>query len=126
MTTSRTSNAPLPSRRSTERAALEVGVDFHSEHNFFAGLSTDVSEGGLFVATHELRPVGTLLEVKLSLPGDETPIAAKVEVRWLREYNAASDAPPGMGLKFVDLEGEALVKIQAFVDRVRAPLLWDE
>src|SRR5690242_18025634 len=49
-------------RRTYERFPIEVSVDLVSEHNFFAGLSLNVSEGGLFVATHLVRPVGSRLE----------------------------------------------------------------
>ena len=51
---------------------LEVEVGFVGDNNFFAGLSLDVSEGGVFVATYEPRPVGTKLMLSFVLPGGHT------------------------------------------------------
>src|SRR5262245_61992158 len=90
-------------QRRFERLDLEVEVDMFSDHNFFTGFSCNVSEGGIFVATHRVREVGSRVEVTFTLPGDETPIVARTEVKWVRVHNEESNVPPGMGLMFVDI-----------------------
>lgn len=112
-----------PDARACPRADLSVEVSLDSDHNFFLGLTENISEGGLFVATHVLRPIGTTLSVELALPGAERAFRAECEVRWLRIYNEASDTPPGMGLMFRDLSEDDAALIRAFVEQ-RTPLLW--
>ena len=41
--------------RAAERFDLEVKVDLESDHNFYTGLTQNISAGGLFIATHHLR-----------------------------------------------------------------------
>lgn len=110
-------NPPLfrqPEKRLNRRANLEVDVTLESDHNFYAGLSSNVAEGGLFVATHALLPVGTRLMVRFSLPGSTSSSEALVEVRWVRE-ECFSRLPPGMGLRFLQLDPSALLAIRRFV-----------
>ena len=56
------------SRREHVRIPVEVEVTLSSEHNFFVGWSENISEGGLFIATHQLEPLGTKLELTLVVP----------------------------------------------------------
>lgn len=107
------------------RAAVEVCIDLSSEHNFWTGLTMNISEGGVFVATHKIVPVGTTLGVEMTLPGDAEPVMALAEVRWSRDYTGNPDAPPGLGLQFVSLEPCAVDRIRAFVEKVREPLFFD-
>jgi uncharacterized protein (TIGR02266 family) len=87
-----------------------------SEHNFYTGLTQDISSGGLFAATHLLLEVGEKMTVKLTLPGRKEPIEAEAEVRWVRDTRAIkTDAPEGMGLKFVNLDPEAKQAIEQFL-----------
>ena len=95
-----------------------------SDHNFYTGFSENISEGGLFVATHRLQDIGTDLVLEFSVPDRPTPIRATCRVRWVRLYRESSDAPPGMGVEFVDLAAQDAADISRFVTR-RAPLFWD-
>jgi uncharacterized protein (TIGR02266 family) len=112
-------------QRRYERLDLEVEVDMVSDHNFFTGFSCNVSEGGIFVATHRLREVGACVEVTFTLPGDDTPIVARTEVKWVRVHNEASNVPPGMGLMFIDIAPESIARIAAFL-RVREALFYED
>jgi len=80
--------------------------------------------GGIFIATHQLKPVGSRLEFSVNLPGRE-PIKGSGEVRWVRVYSEASNVPPGMGIKFDQLEPAAVRAIEAFLAQ-REPLFYDE
>jgi uncharacterized protein (TIGR02266 family) len=111
-------------RRRHDRGPLEVEVTLESDHNFFAGFSENVSEGGLFVATHALRSIGATVALTFRVPNREQPIEVSAVVRWVRVYHEASDAPPGMGLQFIGLDAEDAAAIRAFVEH-RAPLFWD-
>lgn len=110
--------------RAFHRADIDVEVTLGSDHNFYVGFSENISEGGLFVATHSLREVGSTLEIDFTLPGHEAPIHVTTVVRWVRLYSETSDAPPGMGLEFVGIAPEAVEKIRSFVVS-RSPLFFD-
>jgi uncharacterized protein (TIGR02266 family) len=106
------------------RLSIEVEVDLESQHCFYSGLTQNLSEGGLFVATYQLHPVGTELSVSLSLEG-MPPIEARAQVRWIRDPRAATvDHAVGMGLQFVELSEEDRATIQAFME-CRIPLLME-
>jgi uncharacterized protein (TIGR02266 family) len=111
--------------RQAPRADVQVSIDLASEHTFWSGLTMNMSEGGVFVATHRHVAVGTKLTVEMDLPGTDAPIATTAEVRWSREYTGNPDAPPGLGLQFLDLDASALSQIRIFVEKVREPLFFD-
>lgn len=107
-------------RRTSPRIGFEVDVGFVSESHFYAGLSMDVSDGGLFVATYQLQPIGSEVVVTFVLPSGYA-VTTNAVVRWVREQS--EDASPGMGLAF-ELTGEDKRQVRAFCDR-RRPLFID-
>lgn len=111
------------SRRASERVQLDVEVGFATESNFYAGLSMDISLGGLFVATYKLHPVGTAVALTFELP-DGRRIASQGEVRWVRE-SAGNEHSPGMGIAFAQISPEDLSAIVAFC-RQRNPMYFDD
>ncbi len=115
---------PEANQRARPRLSVQVDVSLHTEHNFYAGLTENISEGGLFIATHENLPLGTQMNLSVTLP-DHEPFEVKGEVRWLREYNDfTSDVSPGIGVAFNDLPGARRKLIEQFI-RKRSPLLYE-
>lgn len=115
--------APDPTgRRQFNRKDIQLDVSLYSDSNFYAGFTENLSAGGVFVATHNLLAVGEKLDVTITLPNDEAIVGHGV-VRWLREYNEASDCPPGMGIQFESISNEELMR--EFL-AARAPLFHDE
>jgi uncharacterized protein (TIGR02266 family) len=110
----------LMNRRASERSQIEVEVSLTSESQFFAGLSGDISTGGLFVQTYSLRPVGSRVLVAFSLPEGE--IRTPGTVRWVRRE--AEGTTPGLGIAFENLESSERDSIEAFC-RARPPLYHD-
>jgi uncharacterized protein (TIGR02266 family) len=96
-----------------------------SESNFYMGLSENLSEGGLFIATHLVKPIGTTISVSFLLPGPAEPIKATGTVRWTREYSETSDVGPGMGVRFEALTPREAGAIRQFL-AARAPLYFDD
>lgn len=113
-------------KRQFLRKQLQIEVSLYSESNFYKGFSENISEGGLFIATYDLQPVGAIIEVEFKFPYDNETIKVKGEVRWLREYNPINpDMIPGMGLKFVNLSDNDKNKIDQFINK-REPLFYDD
>lgn len=111
--------------RTVPRTSVHVAIDIYSEHNFWSGLTMNVSEGGVFVATQKMMKPGTMLIVDMELPGEDEPIIALAEVRWTRAWSGDPDVPPGLGVKFVHLCEDSLAKIRRFAERIREPLFFE-
>lgn len=119
------SSAPESVRREHPRVAVELEVSLGSEHNFYAGLAENLSAGGLFIATHQLRKVGSKIDLSLRLPDSAEIFPLVGEVRWVRVYNEHSDSPPGLGIRFEHLTPEATAAIHRFLGQ-REPLFFDD
>jgi uncharacterized protein (TIGR02266 family) len=123
--TRRVTLASRSERRDRVRCEVRIDIDLESDCGACPAVTRDLSEGGAFVATELERPVGTLIELDLHLPGGEAPLRCVGEVRWRRATGAGSDAPAGFGLRFVLLEPEARRTIQSFLAE-RSPVFSDE
>jgi Tfp pilus assembly protein PilZ len=112
--------APL---RSVSRWAMRAAVSLESDDNLYAGLSYDVSGGGIFVATYDTPPVGARVDVTVTL-ADGRELALGGVVRWIRDAELASEGlPAGCGIEWKGLPVEALRAFEDFA-AVREPLLW--
>jgi uncharacterized protein (TIGR02266 family) len=111
--------------RSHLRYEVELEVGIYCESNFYVNLTENLSEGGLFIATHQIRPIGTVLEVSLTLPQHPSPIRAVATVRWIRVYSDTSDGAPGMGVQFDGMDPAHVNAIRAYL-AARAPMFYDD
>jgi uncharacterized protein (TIGR02266 family) len=104
---------------------MEVEVDVQTDTNFYTGLTQDISRGGLFLATHAIKPVGAHVQLTLKLPG-EPVLNIDSEVRWTREGSSLQRTDThGMGLKFLNLSDEQASVINRFLSR-RESLFYDD
>ncbi|MFZ5445937.1 MAG: TIGR02266 family protein [Myxococcota bacterium] len=112
-------------QRQSPRVRMQAAVDFSSDNNFYNGFSANISDGGLFVATVNLQPLGTEIDLAFSLPSGER-IEAKGVVRWVREINdQIPDSFPGIGIQFKQLSPDAEQAIHHFLAE-REPLFYAE
>ncbi|MGZ3479995.1 MAG: TIGR02266 family protein [Myxococcaceae bacterium] len=111
--------------RSSTRIPLNTQVDLSSDSNVFTGFSTNLSEGGLFVATVNLLPVGTPVDLTFTLPGN-AKVSVRGEVRWTRELDDRTpEVFPGVGVRFVELSPEAAKALHRFIAS-REPLFYPD
>jgi len=97
-----------------------------TESNFYTGLTQDLSGGGIFVATNQIRPVGERIKVLLTLPGQTEPFEILTEVRWVRGTSLSGGSEePGMGLRFLSMSPRAHKAISDFLTQ-RDSLFFDE
>jgi len=99
--------------RQSPRVDAYVCTDLCSEREIWTGLTMNISEGGLFVATHVILPIGTYVSLHLEIAG--TRILTLGEVRWARAYTGDDDVPPGLGVRFIGLPPEATARIADYV-----------
>lgn len=112
-----------PERRVRKRVQLEIDIGFRSETNFYVGFSTDLSDGGLFVATVDLLPVGQHVDVYFVLPGG-SDISVEGVVAWVRQPRVFnSDMQPGFGVRFTRISRRDTEAIEHFMN-VREPLFY--
>lgn len=106
---------------------MRVEVDLRSEHNFYTGLTQNISSGGLFIATNLLLPVGSRLHVEFTLPDHQPAIESEAEVRWLRDATWLKhvEGEQGMGVRLLSLPDEAQRAIDDFL-KARESLFFEE
>jgi uncharacterized protein (TIGR02266 family) len=84
-----------------DRVDLRVEVHLDSDSCFFAGLSGDVDDGGLFVATWRELEVGAELRLEIVLPDG----AARARGVVLFRREPSDESPPGVGIA-LEIRGE--------------------
>ena len=78
----------------------------------------DLSLRGVFVERAEPLPAAAVVEVSFRLPGNELPVVARCRVAWWRAPDMALSSktlPAGLGLEFVDMDGEGAGRIRAYL-----------
>lgn len=120
-----TKEADEPEQRRFDRFKVELDVSLGSEHNFYAGFVENMSQGGIFIATHQLKDVGEKLAFTVNLPGFDAPVEGVGEVRWVRMFSEESHVPPGIGLRFIELHGDSLRIIETFL-KDREPIFYED
>ena len=103
----------------------EIALSLESDHNFYTGFTENISSGGIFIATRDLKAIGTIMEISFSVPGHEAKITTRAEVRWQRLEQSHVDSMPGIGLRFLDLNDEAAQAINTFIGQ-RDSLFYDD
>jgi uncharacterized protein (TIGR02266 family) len=115
--------AAVPVATTGRREKLEANVGATTESNFFVGFSGEISEGGVFIATYATFPLGTPVEVLVTLPGGyESTFPGTV--RFVRDP-MDMESEPGVGVRFEKLTAEQRDLVLRFI-RKRPPLFYDE
>lgn len=117
-------------RRKHKRTAFKIKVKFPNAKTLLEEFAKDISEGGIFIPTNYLKPVGEIINVTLVHPetGEHLELEGKV-IRVVTEEDAKrageTKKVPGMGIKFVNLTKEQEEAIEKFL-AVEYPLESDE
>jgi len=104
-----------PERRTAARghASAKVALTDAAGDKTVEGDLGNVGRGGLFVASSMQLPVGKMVDVEIRTEAGAT-IAGMGRVIWVRDM-AQGDLPAGMGVKFIDVDNEALLAIDRLV-----------
>jgi uncharacterized protein (TIGR02266 family) len=98
------------------RIAIYNGPD---QQKLMTNYSVNMSTGGMFIETENIRPVDTSLVIKFKLPDNDVIITCNARVAWtnepgnLRKYTL----PSGMGLQFIDLSLENMHAIRDYLNK---------
>jgi uncharacterized protein (TIGR02266 family) len=112
----------LSDERSDERGSLRVParlrVDFASDREFRGQLMTNLSRGGVFVATSYNLPIGTRVELAIHVGPDDRTLEVPTEVV---SHNVGPHFEPesrGMGLRFMDANETTHVELDELYERL--------
>ena len=108
-------------RRVHTRIQVQVEVSMESATQLYTGLTGDLSEGGVFVPTWEAVPVGSEVDLEITLPNGA--IRTRSVVRWRREMSS-DDVPPGVGIGFLEMDDDAQALLSEFCAE-REPLYYE-
>jgi len=86
--------------------SLLVQYRFNSLEDFLAEYATNLSPGGIFIATDEPSPVGTMLYLQFSLKDGSRLIEGMGRVAHVQE--ATAQQPRGMGIEFVQFDERSM------------------
>lgn len=101
--------------RTTPRIPVKLRVEIEEGKPEKALTCINLSEGGLYLRTLEPLPGGTVLHIKFSLPHDTMPIKVAAEVVRSLSLGAQFEAEPGIGLHFIDMPEDTLLRIRNYV-----------
>jgi uncharacterized protein (TIGR02266 family) len=100
-------------RRRAPRIPCEAEIGAHSKSHFLTGRTGDLSVGGMFVATADPLPVGTLVTLGVVLEGGHRAMI-EAKVAWVRGPHAGEE---GMGVRFSALSDEDAAAIARHLER---------
>ncbi len=93
-------------RRIAERVPVTWSVDCETDDTFLYASITNISQLGIFVATHEPLEIGTRLTLRFAPPGHESFVLQGV-VQWINPVRVLGEnRNPGMGIRFVDITSD--------------------
>ncbi|MFZ3090071.1 MAG: TIGR02266 family protein [Nitrospirota bacterium] len=100
----------MEEKRRSPRIPLKVQVKYKTPNAFLVDYAINISKGGIFIGTEKPLPVGTSVEFQILFPNMQRPVKGAGEVMWISA--GKSDEPPGMGVKFNELDAEGMTIIE--------------
>jgi type IV pilus assembly protein PilZ len=111
-------------RRTAERHAITLRVDYKRMNTFFADYAKNISKGGTFIRTSKPLEVGTEFVFVLSIPGQPDRLELRGKVVWtVGEAGATEEQPAGMGIRFDFTDGGQRAALESFVGKLMSDKL---
>ncbi|MEW5855618.1 MAG: TIGR02266 family protein [Myxococcota bacterium] len=104
--------------RADHRFPVSMQISYKTDSTFVTDFTDDISQGGVFIVTANPMPLGTLVPLKMKVPGSLLPLKLKGVVCWHRKKS-----PEGMGLKFVFETESQKKKVEKLVARMKAQII---
>ncbi len=106
-------------RRRYPRVPLQLLIQyrFDSLEDFLSEYSTDISIGGMFIRTEDVREEGSLIYLQFYLRDGAKLIEGLGRVVRVNRPGECGDLPPGMGIEFVNFDEESQELIRWIVER---------
>jgi uncharacterized protein (TIGR02266 family) len=102
--------------RTTPRIPVKMRVHVEVEGKPAEVLaSVNISEGGMYLRSPQPLPEGTFIQIRFTLPHDAETIQLPAEVIRALPLGTQFEIEPGMGVHFVDVPENTLLKIRNFI-----------
>jgi molecular chaperone DnaK len=89
----------------TDLPLVRVRLKYPDLDTFAERFAPNVTRGGIFLASREPRPVGSLLRFEVSLLSGAPVLTGKGKVTWTKAYDPKEPGRPyGMGVQFTELD----------------------
>lgn len=107
------------STRSDLRVQKTLSLTYKDNMAFVRAYLSNISTGGIFIRTDKPLALGEQFLLRLQLPELPDPLKISCEVVWARgPANATPKEPPGMGVKFIELNRKDSELLNQYVGRV--------
>jgi len=106
-------------RRETERAAVELPIEYERLNALLSDYTHNISRGGTFIRTEEPLALGTVISFTIMAPQLGDPIILRGAVRWVvTAEDSGAERPAGMGIAFVFDSPDHRVAVEGRLDRL--------
>ena len=96
-------------KRRQRRIPVEIWIEVEGDGGLYFQRASNLSVGGAYFDHTFPLPMGTRVELRFSLPGDDHQIECAAEIVNAKDL--------GMGVRFVDLKPEDLQRIEGLIER---------
>ncbi len=108
-------------RRRFTRVPVSMLIQYRFDNleDFLSEYSVDMSLGGMFIRTDDIRDEGSLVYIQFYLRDGAKLIEGLAKVVWVNRADPTqgNKLPPGMGIEFVNFDEESMALINQIVDR---------
>jgi uncharacterized protein (TIGR02266 family) len=102
-------------KRTSPRVDADFTLRFETVDQFALAYGTEISTGGMFLATEEPLPAGRELRIRIILPETLVEVTMRARVVHSRPADDAAGLPGGMGVRFLDLDAATRARVESFV-----------
>ncbi len=105
---------------SADDATIKLLLDYPDSEAYLYDYSTNLSEGGIFLKTTEVIPIGKYISMKFTIPNDINLLEATGIVKWITTEKEASlnNISQGVGIEFLQIKEETKKIIKSFIDDI--------
>lgn len=106
---------PFHHKRQSLRANIHVNATIRAGNSIETLATQSISDGGMYACTDNPRKVGTILNIRLHLPGLKSSI--ELNGRVIYTTNAGDPKlPQGMGIKFTGIDSNTETLLQHYLE----------
>lgn len=100
---------------------VRVRLRYPDQETFVEKFAPNVTRGGIFLASREPRPVGTVLRFEVSLRDGAAMLTGRGRVTWVKNFIPSEPHRPyGMGVQFISLDPDSLPVLDQILRRREA------
>src|SRR5262249_46601011 len=97
--------------------SVKVNLEFEKFSGFISEYCMNISQGGMFIKTDDIKPIGTVLSFEFRLSDNFKLIQGLGEVVWVRGKDGGAEKPKGIGVRFHDIDSKSRELIRTMVNR---------